>query len=160
MRCEAGDSGRDPRVAESQAAVPAGAGDAERPAGASSPATRLRVLVVEDSSLIALDLETILADAGHAVVGPVGTVGDALAVIGSDPPDIALLDLNLDGELATPVADRLQSLGVPFALLTGLGEEGCELSGVCGAAVLAKPFEGPAVVDLVAALAARRATSV
>lgn len=76
----------------------------------------LCVLVVEDEMLIALDLQLKLEDAGHRVLGPVGAVDKALSLLDGARPDVVLLDLNLRGELATPVAQRLRSLGVPFIM--------------------------------------------
>lgn len=76
----------------------------------------LCVLVVEDEMLIALDLQLMLEDAGHRVLGPVGAVDKALSLLDGARPDVVLLDLNLRGELATPVAERLRSLGVPFIM--------------------------------------------
>lgn len=72
------------------------------------------VLVVEDDLLIALDLQIMLEDAGHRVLGPVGTVEKALSLLERVQPDVVLLDLNLRGKLATPVAERLRTLGIPF----------------------------------------------
>lgn len=72
------------------------------------------VLVVEDDLLIALDLQMMLEDAGHHVLGPVDTVEKALSLLERVQPDVVLLDLNLRGKLATPVAERLRTLGIPF----------------------------------------------
>ncbi|WP_246100466.1 hypothetical protein [Cereibacter sediminicola] len=51
----------------------------------------LFVLVVEDDFLIALDLQMMLEDAGHSVLGPVGTVEAALRLLDSAHPDVATL---------------------------------------------------------------------
>ena len=77
------------------------------------------VLVVEDEALIALDLESSLTDAGFDVVGPVLSVKEALARIGSYRLDAAVLDIKLRQEMVFPVADALAALGVPFVLVTG-----------------------------------------
>lgn len=63
-----------------------------------------KVLIVEDEFLVALQLEDILADGGHAVVG---TVPD-MASLGSlgDVPDVALVDLNLRDGLTGPAIAR------------------------------------------------------
>ena len=65
------------------------------------------VLVVEDEFLVALDMETILVDAGFEVLGPVGSVAEALRLIGDQKPDAALLDNNLNGQSVGPVAAAL-----------------------------------------------------
>ena len=78
-----------------------------------------RILVVEDEFLLAMELETLLQRRGCTVLGPVPSVGQALAMLDGAPPDVALLDINLKGERATPVAAALIDLGVPFVLITG-----------------------------------------
>ena len=79
----------------------------------------VRVLIVEDELLVALDLEESLAAAGAEVLGPVPTVRRALAALERRLPDIAVLDLNLRGEQSTPVARVLRFANVPFVLMTG-----------------------------------------
>jgi CheY-like chemotaxis protein len=79
----------------------------------------LRVLIVEDEFLLAMELETLLQQRGCMVLGPVPSVGQALTMLGKAQPDIALLDVNLLGEGATPIVAELQARGVPFVLITG-----------------------------------------
>ncbi|HEX8373624.1 MAG TPA: response regulator [Geminicoccaceae bacterium] len=88
------------------------------------PLDRCRVLVVEDESLIAMDLDGFLRRAGCEVVGPVGRVEAATRWIADRPPDLALLDVNLGGgETVFPLADALAALRVPFVFLTGYEPE-------------------------------------
>ena len=82
-----------------------------------------KVLVVEDNSLLACDMQDILSDAGYEVVGPVATVAKALALIDSQVPHAAFLDCNLDGEYATPVALTLTAKNIPFVVMTGYERE-------------------------------------
>jgi CheY-like chemotaxis protein len=79
----------------------------------------LRVLIVEDESLLAMELETLLEGGGCAVLGLASSVGQALALIDGEPPEMALLDVNLKGERATSVAAALRARRVPFVLITG-----------------------------------------
>lgn len=81
----------------------------------------LRILIVEDEFLLAMELEMLLQRRGCMVLGPVSSVAQALAALDGEPPDLALLDVNLKGERATPVAAALQARGVPFVLITGYG---------------------------------------
>jgi DNA-binding response OmpR family regulator len=75
------------------------------------------VLVVEDEFLIAMDLELLLERHGWRVLGPAATVAAALRLLEEDErPAVALLDVNLGGELVTPVAEALRALTVPFVL--------------------------------------------
>jgi len=88
-------------------------------AAATSLAGR-RLLIVEDEFYLAQDLAQDLSARGATVIGPVPTVDDALDLIeDTDQIDGAMLDLNLQGELAYPVADALIARGVPFVFTTG-----------------------------------------
>lgn len=81
-----------------------------------------RILVVEDELMIAMLIDDLLRDAGCEVVGPMPRLAPALQAAGSEAGlDGALLDINLAGELVSPVADRLAERGVPFVFLTGYG---------------------------------------
>ena len=82
-----------------------------------------RILVVEDEYLLADELRSELADAGAVVLGPVGTLGDAVDLILSGQPiDGAVLDVNLHGEMAFPAADLLVERGLPLVFTTGYEE--------------------------------------
>lgn len=74
------------------------------------------VLIVEDELLIAMDLQLMLEEHGWRVMGPVATVKGALALLDSELPTVALLDVNLGSELVTPVAIALRGYGIPFAV--------------------------------------------
>ena len=100
--------------------------------GSPPPSSGRLVLVVEDEFLIALDLEQLLRRHGWRVLGPAATVAAALRLLAGETPDVALLDVNLGGELVTPVAAELRARGVPFVLASAY--DGHEL----GVVVLAK----------------------
>ena len=88
-----------------------------------SPALRdQRVLVVEDEAVVAMELARVLTAAGAKVVGPVGTIEEAMLLLDDQPIDRALLDVNLGGHLITPVADALTRRRIPFVYLTGYQE--------------------------------------
>lgn len=79
-----------------------------------------RVLVVEDEYLLASYLAETLEDNGAQVIGPVGSVRDALSLVeSSDDLAAAVLDVNLGGEQVYPVADRLLDRRVPFLFTSG-----------------------------------------
>ena len=81
------------------------------------------VLIVEDDPLIALDLEDVLLGMGIMAVRTAGTVATALGMITSRAPDFALLDVGLVREKSFAVAERLAGLKIPFAFVTGYGED-------------------------------------
>ena len=79
-----------------------------------------RVLVVEDEYLLAEDLREVLEHHGAKVLGPVATVAEGLALIQREPaPDLAIVDINLQGEWVYPLADVLRARGLPFLFATG-----------------------------------------
>ncbi|KAB2851150.1 MAG: response regulator [Hyphomicrobiaceae bacterium] len=77
------------------------------------------ILVVEDEYIIAIDIATYFSDRGARVVGPVGTIEEAIGAINGERLDAAVLDLNLHGEMAFDVADALIGRGIPFVFATG-----------------------------------------
>ncbi|EJW12227.1 Response regulator [Rhodovulum sp. PH10] len=85
---------------------------------------RLNVLVVEDEAIISFLIEDMLREFGCAGVTNVAGVAEALAAIAEQRPDVAVLDVNLDGEEVYPVAERLKAEGVPFVFTTGYGVDG------------------------------------
>ncbi len=80
-----------------------------------------RILVVEDEFLIAMELDMTLRSAGYQVLGPVTTVTAALELLRAERPDAAVLDVDLEGEWVTPVAEVLRAMTVPFILASGYG---------------------------------------
>jgi DNA-binding response OmpR family regulator len=84
--------------------------------------TGRRVLLVEDDETIAALMETTLEEARCTVVGPCRNVSSALAAAEHEAFDVAVLDINLAGEMVFPVAEVLDARGVPFMLLSGYGD--------------------------------------
>jgi DNA-binding response OmpR family regulator len=99
-----------------------------------------KILVVEDEALVAMLVEDALLDAGFDVLGPAGTVEEALALLERETPDAVVLDLNLAGVTSTPVADWLAARGIPYLIATGYGATGLP-AGHQDATVLAKPYD-------------------
>ena len=87
-----------------------------------------RVLVVEDEALVSMLLEDMLMDLGCLVLGPVMRIRDALDFIAESGAeiDIAILDVNIAGEVSSSVAEALQAIGKPFVLSTGYDDGGID----------------------------------
>lgn len=81
-----------------------------------------RVLIVEDEAIIAMCAEDMIEALGGVIAASVCTLADALGLVETIAFDVALLDINLNGETSLPLADRLADLGRPFAFATGYGE--------------------------------------
>ena len=112
-----------------------------------------RVLVVEDEYLIRMLLEDMLADLGYTITGAVGTIAEARQHATADAFDVAILDVNLDGEEVFPVADILVKRGLPFVLVTGYGENSLPAN-YRGHPALQKPFQAEQLKATLAGLLA------
>jgi two-component SAPR family response regulator len=84
-----------------------------------SNAGSLKVLVVEDEAIVALDIENMLEEIGCKVVASVPRLVKALYLASSLDIDLAVLDINLAGEVVYPLAFRLAERGIPFVFSTG-----------------------------------------
>jgi CheY-like chemotaxis protein len=83
-----------------------------------------RILVVEDELMIRMLLEDMLGELGYTVTAEAGRLDEALQAAKTADFDLAILDVNLDGEPVSPVADALVARGTPFVFATGYGERG------------------------------------
>lgn len=98
-----------------------------------------RILVVEDEFLLAAHIGSVLEDEGLEVVGPVGTLSEALKLARDESLDAALLDLNLDGGRVDDVAEILDRRHVPFVFVTGFGRDDLP-PGFRESIIVSKPF--------------------
>ena len=111
------------------------------------PLTGRRVLVVEDESLVAMLIETILEDMDCIPVGPAANIEEGLRLVADTQDlDAALLDVNVAGQQIFPVADALKARGVPFVFSTGYGEGGLP-DEWRGQPTVQKPFTEAAIRD-------------
>lgn len=111
------------------------------------PLNGRRVLVVEDESLVAMLLQTILEDMECVPIGPASNIdeGEAMAR-DTEELDAALLDVNVAGRQVFPVAEVLKARGVPFVFSTGYGEGGLPEEWR-GAVTIQKPFTEATIRD-------------
>jgi CheY-like chemotaxis protein len=90
-----------------------------------SSLNNLRVFVVEDEALVAMNLEMILEDLGCQVVGPALRFDKAQAMVGDGlKADAAILDVNVAGREVFPLAEQLSELGIPMVFATGYDQTG------------------------------------
>jgi len=78
-----------------------------------------RILIVDDEPLIAMDLEYMLVEAGFIIAGVTGNLQRALSLVESGICDAAVLDANLNGLSAAPIAVAMVARGLPFLVLSG-----------------------------------------
>ncbi|MBS0248862.1 MAG: response regulator [Proteobacteria bacterium] len=118
------------------------------------PTTPTRILVVEDEFLIRTLLEDMLADLGHEIAASAATVDEARTCAVAGGFDLAILDVNLEGEEIFPVAEILAERNLPFIFVTGYGAAALP-DQFRGRPTLQKPFQSEkleaALIDLSAA---------
>jgi len=103
--------------------------------------------------IVAWLLEDMLADLGCAVVGPAARINQALAMVEAEAIDVAVLDVNLNGQMSYPIADALAARGVPFVFSTGYDKDRL-LDGYRTVPVLQKPYHRAELEDTLAKLVA------
>lgn len=108
------------------------------------PLQGLRILVVEDEFLLACSLEEDLRAAGCDVIGPFPDLARAQEAARRERFDLAVLDINLNGEMVYPLADELQARGALFVFLSGYGLANLP-ERFRDAARLAKPYDLPSL---------------
>ncbi len=123
----------------------AAAAEAAAPGGGAATPNRLRgrrILLVEDESLVAMEMEESLRRLGCEVIGPAETFEEAQRLVLAEMGriDAAVLDVNLAGRPSFPLADLLTGRGVPVVFATGYGDlpDGREAGGGC--LLLRKPL--------------------
>lgn len=105
--------------------------------------TGVRVLVVEDEPLIALELEDMLTELGCSVAGKAARLAPAMTLAAELEFDVAVLDVNLGETRIGPAAEVIAGRGIPIVLTTGYGEaQGETLRATkAGCVVVTKPYD-------------------
>ncbi|MBL6081032.1 response regulator [Belnapia sp. T18] len=118
----------------------------------------LRLLIVEDEALVAMLVEDELEAAGATVLGTASSVEDALYRIelacANGGLDACLLDMNLCGRSALPVADQLARRAVPFVFMTGYGDDPGQ-GRHTGVPTVRKPFDPQNLIQVLRRTALR-----
>ena len=98
-----------------------------------------RLLVVEDDAIISMMIEAFLAKLGCEVAAVAVSLQDALLKATTLVIDVAVLDVNLNGEMSYPAAEALKARKIPFLFATSYGVKELPTS-LVGVPVLPKPF--------------------
>lgn len=114
----------------------------------SNKLTALRVLIVEDEMLLAMDLEGLL-EAQGCIVEAVNSIPLALSAIQDWAPDVVTLDLNLDGESSEPIAAFLRKRNIPFVVVTGYSDSLAEFTNIKKAPLVKKPYNCEELIEKV-----------
>jgi CheY-like chemotaxis protein len=98
------------------------------------------VLLVEDEVMIRMMVADMLEELGYRIAGEAGDIDEAVRLVQATEFDIAILDVNVNGKVITPVAEALKLRGRPFVFASGYGAQGLpEKFRDCPA--LQKPFQ-------------------
>jgi DNA-binding NarL/FixJ family response regulator len=106
-----------------------------------------RVMVVEDEPLIAMELADVISRSGYTIVGPAANVSRALQLLADPGCDAAVLDVNLGGELVTPITEAMHRLSLPFVIVSGYAQNQ-QPPAFSGAPFLPKPVDTKALQDV------------
>ena len=108
--------------------------------GGSTVLKDVKIFVVEDESLVAMQLEDMLFDLGCDVVAVAMRLSRAHEMLDTGVEvDVAILDVNIGGEKIYPIAERFREAGVPIVFATGYGRSGVEEEWH-GCTILQKPY--------------------
>ncbi len=108
------------------------------------------VLLAEDEMMVAMMLEDRLEHFGYEVIKAARFTA-CLALAESAPIDLAILDINLAGELSFPVAEVLRRRGIPFVFSSGYGDDGLPTAWK-GEKILQKPYDTNQLIAMLAGL--------
>lgn len=117
-----------------------------------------RVLLVEDSMIIALDTEDSLRELGVDKVTVESTVSGALSALQKATPEMAILDYNLGNESSERVAEELARSGIPFWLATGYGEMADRVEELGASGLLTKPYGKDDLLNILTQTGSGKAT--
>jgi len=104
----------------------------------------VRVLLVEDSWQVADALSLLLEKTGMIVSGPVSTVKEAQRLVAAHDPTLAIVDVNLKGEMAYGLMDWLNERGIKVLVISGYADLPQSLGQF--AVILHKPFTAAALL--------------
>ena len=114
----------------------------------------MKVMIVEDEMLLAMELEHEVETAGHAVVGIAATSGQAMALVGETPPQFAFVDVHLqDGPTGVDVGRLLAERQIPYVFVSGnIKKLPDDFAGAIGA--IEKPYTVNGMANALAYLSA------
>lgn len=120
------------------------------------PLAGLRILVMEDEHLIAMDVEQLCRDHGAADVVLVHALDRADQAL-SPAPDAGILDVALAGQSTFGIARELAARRIPFVFATGHADEAGLFADFPDVAVIGKPYAGARLIEALTASLSRAA---
>jgi CheY-like chemotaxis protein len=114
----------------------------------------LRVLVLEDEALIAMDVEQLCRDGGAAEV-TIARDLDEIDIESLTAFDVAIVDLSLGGRSTLGLAALFRDRGMPFVFASGYSSQEEMAAEFPGVPLVPKPYSGADLVEAVAAVSGR-----
>ncbi len=112
--------------------------------------SKTSVLVLEDEPIVAMDIEVILTEAGYDVPATFSSIAKAMDWLGSNVPDVVVLDIGLADGSSVQVARRLLAKAIPFVVFSGTSPREPEVDPVFHAGHwLEKPAGADCIVSAV-----------
>ena len=124
------------------------------PQNQKAPSTK-RILVVEDEALIGMLTCDMVEEIGYSILGPYTSVADASDAVANHAFEAAILDVNLGGQQAYPLADTLNARGLPFFFVTGYAQDSVD-SRFANVPIVQKPIAKEALAGALQAVLARQ----
>ena len=130
-------------------------GDQSISSAAAARLTGKRILVVEDTWVVAEALQSLLEEAGLVVAGPSASVAHAERLVSEKVPQLAVVDLKLNGETAHDLINWLHDRGVSVVVVSGLVSK----PPAKAAAIVQKPFSGETLIETLCSVVDHSANS-
>jgi DNA-binding NtrC family response regulator len=111
--------------------------------------SKWRALVAEDSAHVLFSLEALLEAGDIEIVGTAATLAGIRKLAETVPADVAILDVNLNGEMVFPAADLLIECGVPIVFTTGYAPEKLFPAHLLSLPILQKPYDPDELLHVV-----------
>jgi DNA-binding response OmpR family regulator len=107
------------------------------------------VFLVEDEAMIRMMVADMLEELGYHVAAEAGEINEAIRLAGTTEFDIAILDVNVNGKVISPVAELIKARNRPFIFATGYGTQGVP-EDYRDRPALQKPFQIETLAEVIA----------
>ncbi|HEX7883076.1 MAG TPA: response regulator [Afipia sp.] len=92
--------------------------------GSLKAGSQTSILLVEDEVMIRMMVADMLEELGYTIAGEAGDIDEGIRLVQAVDFDIAILDVNVNGKVITPVAEAVHMRGLPLVFATGYGVQG------------------------------------
>jgi CheY-like chemotaxis protein len=107
------------------------------------------VFLVEDEAMIRMMVADMLEELGYRIAAETGEINEAIRLAKTTEFDIAILDVNVNGKVISPVAELIKARNRPFIFATGYGTQGVP-EDYRDRPTLQKPFQIETLAEVIA----------